>query len=49
VALNTPELRANDEATLTRIISQGVAGTMMAPWERVLEQQEIAALTAFLG
>jgi mono/diheme cytochrome c family protein len=48
VALNTPELRANDEATLTRIISQGVAGTMMAPWEQVLEQQEIAALTAFL-
>ncbi|RRR76368.1 MAG: c-type cytochrome [Candidatus Viridilinea halotolerans] len=48
VALNTPEVRAQDAETLQRTITMGVAGTLMSPWEQVLEQEEIAALVAFL-
>ncbi len=48
VPLNTPELRAVDSAELARIIHQGVPGTMMASWEKVLDDDEIAALVSFL-
>ncbi|NTU84341.1 MAG: c-type cytochrome [Chloroflexales bacterium] len=48
VPLNTPEVRAKDAATLTRTITEGVPGTMMAPWGKTLEQPEIDALVALL-
>ncbi len=48
VALNTPELRSQDAATISRTISEGVAGTMMAAWNMALQPEEISALTEFL-
>lgn len=48
VALNTPELRSQDAATITRTISEGVPGTMMAAWNKALQPEEISALAEFL-
>ncbi len=48
VPLNTPEVRATEEAELARIIREGVPGTMMASWDRALTFEEIEALVAFL-
>ncbi|MCB9419076.1 MAG: c-type cytochrome [Ardenticatenaceae bacterium] len=46
--LNTPEIRATDEAELTRIINEGVPATMMAGWSNALELSEIESIVAFL-
>lgn len=48
VPLNTPEVRAQDAASLTRTIVEGVPGTMMAAWGTLLEASELDALVAFL-
>ena len=48
VSLNTPELRATDADDLARIIHEGVPGTMMPSWDKVLDDDEIAALVSFL-
>ncbi len=48
VPLNTPALRAKDTETLARTITEGVPGTMMAPWGKTLDPTEIASVVAFL-
>ncbi len=48
VALNTPDIQATDVATLQRIISEGVPGTLMVGWGSSLEPSEIGALATFL-
>jgi mono/diheme cytochrome c family protein len=48
VALNTAELRAKDADTLARTIREGVPGTMMASWSKVLDDDAIADVVAFL-
>jgi mono/diheme cytochrome c family protein len=47
-ALNTPELRTRETDELARIIREGVPGTMMASWSKVLSDDEIADVVAFL-
>lgn len=48
-ALNTPDLRARlTDADLTRIINQGVPGTLMAAWDRALDDQQTADLVTLL-
>jgi mono/diheme cytochrome c family protein len=48
-ALNTPDLRAaKTEADLTRIITNGVSGTLMAGWSKALTPQDIDHLAAFI-
>ncbi|HHW85236.1 MAG TPA: c-type cytochrome [Chloroflexi bacterium] len=45
-ALNTDELRARlTDADITRIITQGAPGTLMASWARALSPEEIDAVT----
>lgn len=47
--INTAAIREmQTEADLERIIRQGVAGTIMAGWEAVLSDEEIAAAVEFL-
>jgi mono/diheme cytochrome c family protein len=48
VPLNTPEIRTTDSAELTRIINEGVPGTMMAGWGDALETAEVSAIVEFL-
>ncbi len=48
VTLNTPEIQATDSATLQRIITEGVPGTMMVGWGSSLQPAEIESLAAFL-
>ena len=48
VPLNTPDVRARSSAELTRIVSEGVAGTLMAGWDATLSDADIAAAVAFL-
>jgi mono/diheme cytochrome c family protein len=48
VALNTPEVRAIEATELARLITEGVPGTMMVGWDKVLEDEAIAELVAFL-
>lgn len=48
VPLNTPEIRATDADALQRIISEGVAGTLMVGWGGSLQPAEIESLAAFL-
>lgn len=48
VPLNTDEVRAVDAAELTRIISEGVPGTMMASWDNALSPAEIDDVVAFI-
>ena len=48
VPLNTADIQSRDVAELTRIISEGVAGTAMVPWHNVLNPAEIEALVGFL-
>lgn len=48
VALHTPEVQAMETAVLTRIISEGVPGTLMVGWRNALSAEEIAQLAAFL-
>ncbi len=48
VALNTPEVRAKDEAELLRTVTEGVPGTLMASWNQALEMDEIGALVSFI-
>jgi mono/diheme cytochrome c family protein len=48
VALNTPEIQASEAATLSRIIHEGVPGTLMMSWNSVLSPDEVGALVAFL-
>ncbi len=43
-ALNDPALRAKDAADLERILRLGVAGTLMAGWEKALDNEQITAL-----
>ena len=48
-ALNTDDLRSRlTDADITRIVAQGVSGTLMAGWERALEPASIDAVTALL-
>lgn len=48
-ALNTDDLRIRlTDADITRIVAQGVPGTLMAGWERALEPASIDAVTALL-
>lgn len=48
-ALNTDDLRSRlTDADITRIVAQGVPGTLMAGWERALEVGEIEAVTSLL-
>lgn len=48
VALNTPDVRALDTAVLTRTISEGIPGTMMAGWGSTLTAEAVNALAQFL-
>jgi len=48
VPLNTPEVRATDEAELARIVTEGVPGTLMAPWGLTLDDGAIVDVVAFL-
>jgi mono/diheme cytochrome c family protein len=48
VALNTPDVRSRDHATLVQTISEGVPGTAMPAWQRVLEPQQIDELATYL-
>lgn len=48
-ALNTDELRTRlTDADLTRIIQQGVPGTLMAAWDRALTAQQTADLVTLI-
>ena len=48
-ALNSAELRARlDDASIDRIITQGVPGTLMASWDAALSDAEVADLVGFL-
>ncbi len=47
-ALNDPAVRAQDAAELERDVRLGVAGTLMAGWEKVLDGEQIAALVALM-
>ena len=48
VSLNNPDVRATDSAELSRIIVEGVPGTLMAGWSNALEAQEVDSVVAFL-
>ncbi len=48
VPLNDAAVRATDAAELTRIITEGVPGTMMTGWSSVLSPDETAQIVAFL-
>ena len=48
VVLNSDEVRATDAAELSRIITEGVPGTMMAGWDGALADEEIETVVAFL-
>ncbi len=48
VALNSAELRAKDAEQLMRTIREGAPGTLMASWSKVLDDDEIADVVAFL-
>ncbi len=47
-ALNDPAVRATPLAELERTLRNGVAGTLMAGWENVLSEEEIAAVLALI-
>ncbi|GAB4471353.1 MAG: hypothetical protein Kow00124_08320 [Anaerolineae bacterium] len=47
-ALDTPELRATSAEELTRLISYGVPGTLMAGWDRALDAQQIADVVGLI-
>lgn len=48
-ALNTDELRVRlSDADMSRIITQGVPGTLMASWDAALTDTEVTALVDFL-
>lgn len=48
-ALNTDELRTRlSDADITRIVAQGVPGTLMSSWERALEPEAIDAVTTLV-
>jgi mono/diheme cytochrome c family protein len=48
-ALNTDDLRSRlTDADITRIVAQGMPGTLMAAWERALALAEIDAVTLLL-
>jgi mono/diheme cytochrome c family protein len=48
-ALNTPDLRAQrTDDQITRTITQGVPGTLMAAWDRALTPEEIDSLAVLL-
>jgi mono/diheme cytochrome c family protein len=47
-ALNDSGVRTKTEDELRRIILNGVAGTVMAPWENRLDDQDIDAIVALL-
>ena len=48
-ALNTDELRNRlTDADITRIVTQGVPGTLMASWERALTPEQIGAVTTLV-
>lgn len=48
VPLNDPIVRATDAAELTRIITEGVPGTMMTGWSSVLSPDETGQIVSFL-
>ena len=48
VALNTPEIRDTETSELTRVINEGVPGTMMAAWREALGAAEVDAIVNFL-
>ena len=48
VPLNDETVRATDAAELTRIITEGVPGTMMTGWNSVLSPDEMAQIVSFL-
>ena len=43
-ALNDPAVRSQDAADLERTLRLGVSGTLMAGWEKALDDEQIAAL-----
>ncbi len=47
-ALNAPEVREKSADEIERIIRYGVNGTLMAPWQNVLGDEEIAAVVALI-
>lgn len=48
-ALNTAELRTRlTDADITRIISQGVPGTLMASWSKAMSTKDIADITLLI-
>ncbi len=48
VALHTPEVQGMETAVLTRIIGEGVPGTLMVGWSNALTEEQITQLAAFL-
>jgi len=48
VSLNNPDVRSKDTAELVRILNEGVPGTLMAGWAKVLEPHEIESVITFL-
>jgi mono/diheme cytochrome c family protein len=48
VVLNADAVRATDAAELSRIITEGVPGTMMVGWGSALTPEEIGDIVAFL-
>jgi mono/diheme cytochrome c family protein len=47
-ALNDPRVRTSDPAELERIILNGVSATLMAGWNKVLSEREVAALMVLI-
>jgi len=48
-ALNDPAVREMTDDDLSRIITMGIPGTLMAPWENNLEENELDALLTLLA
>lgn len=46
--LNTPEIQATDGFELTRLIEQGVPGTLMAGWDNAFSDTQVNGLVTFL-
>ena len=46
--LNTPEIQATDGFELTRLIVEGVPGTLMAGWDNALTDTEVSSLVVLL-
>ncbi len=48
VALNTPDIQAAESDVITRIITEGVPGTLMVGWNNALNPEEIVNIVSFL-